>query len=41
MTKVAIHVQMSKFRKKPDGTYEGIIVETRSLPGAEKTSYLP
>ena len=21
---------------KPDGSYEGIIVETRSLPGAEK-----
>lgn len=25
-----------EIRKKPDGTYEGIIVETRSLPGAEK-----
>jgi uncharacterized protein (DUF2147 family) len=22
--------------KKPDGTYEGIIVETRNIPGAEK-----
>ncbi|MFH7347931.1 DUF2147 domain-containing protein [Acinetobacter variabilis] len=25
-----------EIRKKPDGSYEGIIVETRSLPGAEK-----
>ena len=25
-----------EIRKKPDGSYEGITVETRSLPGAEK-----
>ena len=25
-----------EIRKKPDGTYEGIIVETRNIPGAEK-----
>lgn len=25
-----------EIKKKPDGTYEGIIVETRSLPGSEK-----
>ena len=25
-----------EIKKKPDGTYEGIIVETRNLPGAEK-----
>ena len=25
-----------EIRKKPDGTYEGIIVETRNVPGAEK-----
>ncbi|QXW25739.1 DUF2147 domain-containing protein [Acinetobacter bouvetii] len=28
-----------EIRKKPDGTYEGVIVETRSLPGAEKAVY--
>ena len=25
-----------EIRKKADGSYEGVIVETRSLPGAEK-----
>ena len=25
-----------EIQKKPDGTYEGIIVETRNIPGAEK-----